>query len=126
MSRTLKRVVALACALAVAGPGTAVAASSPVTDCNAHGHLTQPYSVPQLRTALAQMPADVQEYTNCYNVIQGALLSQIPGGHAHASAPATVSSGSGLPTGVIVAIVVLALGAATSGAVAIRRRGASS
>lgn len=126
MTRMLKRLVALACAFFAAGPGGALAASSPVVaDCNAHGRLTQSYTVPQLRTALVQMPADVQEYTNCYNVVQSALLAKISGKHTNVSGSSASSGGSSLPTAVIVVIVVLALGGATAGAVAIRRRGTS-
>jgi hypothetical protein len=122
--RRLLALFGVACALTAAMPSVAAASSAAVTDCNAHGRLTHSYSTSELRTALVQMPADVQEYTNCYNIINQALLSQLSGGHTRAPATASGSSSSFLPTPVIVIIVVLALGGATAGAIAIRRRGA--
>lgn len=114
------------CALLLALPAAGAAGLSPTADCQAHGHLTQSYSTSQLRSSLVDMPADVQEYTNCYNVIQQKLEAQIPGGNIHGGASSSGSGGSFLPTPVIVVIVVLALGGATAGAVAIRRRGGGS
>lgn len=114
-------VIGISCALAATTPGAALAASSPaIADCTAHGRLTQHYSVAQLHNALSAMPADVQEYTNCYDVIQNALLAEIPG--KHKDAPSSSSGGSSVSTPVVAAIVVLALGGITAGAVAIRRR----
>ena len=126
MLRTLTAVAAVICALLLAVPAADAAGLSPTADCQAHGHLTQSYSTSQLRSSLVDMPADVQEYTNCYNVIQQKLEAQIPGGNIHGAASSSGSSGSFLPTPVIVVLVVLALGGATAGAVAIRRRGGSS
>ncbi len=121
MIRRLMVLVCVACALAVALPGVAFA-GSPTSDCNAHGRLTQHYSDSQLQTALAEMPADVQEYTNCYDVIHSALLAQISGIPGHAGTSSSDSGGSFLPTGVIVAIVVVVLVGTTAGAFAVRRR----
>jgi hypothetical protein len=126
MIRRLTASLAAVCALAAIAPAAQAATAAPTADCQAHGHLTQAYSITQLRTSLAQMPADVQEYTNCYSVIQSALLSQIPGRHGKPSNSSShSSSGSFLSTPVIIVIVVLALGGATAGAVAIRRRAGS-
>jgi hypothetical protein len=91
-----------------------------VADCNTNGRLTHSYSAAQLRNALATMPADIREYSPCYDVIQRALLQKIgklsPGGSSG-------SGGSFLPTWLIVVIVVLVLGGAGFGAVALRNRG---
>ena len=105
-------------------PATAQAARSPaVADCTAHGRLTQHYTVSQLHTALAQMPADVQEYTNCYAIIQRALLAGVsrPAGHRSDSGTSS-SGGSFLPTPVIVVIVLVALAGAAGLVFAARRR----
>lgn len=123
MIRTLTAVLGTICVLGALAPAAGAATPAPITDCTAHGHLTQTYSTSQLRTSLAQMPADVQEYTNCYDVIRSALLGGISGGHTPAGGSSSSSGGSFLPTPVIVVIVVLVLGGATAGAVAIRRRG---
>jgi hypothetical protein len=124
--RSFWRFIAVVGALAaLAGAPAALAAgsSNPVADCNAHATLTHHYSVDQLRKALSSMPADIKEYTNCYDVIQRALLAQL--GKSQPNSPNTSNSSSGdsfLPTPVIVVLVVLILAAVTFGAVALRRR----
>ena len=118
----------LSCALALAAPVAAGAAgadtpSAAISDCNDHGQLTAQYSAATLRAALAQMPADVREYTDCYDVIERQLFKELgqstPGA---AGTPASSSSGSGLPTWLLIVIVLLALAAVTFGALAVRRR----
>lgn len=114
---------ALVAAIAASSAAPAFAASSSaVSDCNAHGRLTQHYSVAQLRTALATMPADVQEYTNCYNVIQNQMLAQIPGHHGGAKDPGS-GGGSFISTPLLVALIVLVVGGGALAGVAIQRRG---
>ena len=112
-------------ALVVAAATPAVipasASASPVADCNSHGTLTQHYSVGELRTALATMPADIQEYTNCYAVIQRALLSQVSSSRSGGGQTSQSSSGSFLPVPVIVVLGVLGVSAAGFGIVALRR-----
>ena len=124
-------VLVLLCALALAVPLAAGAAgadtpSAAISDCNDHGQLTAQYSSATLRAALAQMPVDVREYTDCYDVIERQLFKQLgqstPGA---AGTPASSSSSSGLPTWLLIVIVLLALAAVTFGALAIRRRTAT-
>jgi hypothetical protein len=126
---TLAVVVCALCAgttLLLPAPFASAAGLSPaVADCNAHLRLTRHYSPAQLRGALSTMPADIKEYTNCYDVIQRALLAELGSVHDNGSAGAGGSGGSFLPTPVIVVIVLLALAAAVFGAVAIRRRGST-
>jgi hypothetical protein len=102
---------------------SAVAAgvSPPVADCSAHGTLSQHYTASELRNALATMPTDVQEYTNCPDVIRRALLAELgavsgPGGGGGGS------GGSFLPGWVIAVLVVLVLAGAAAGAMAFRNR----
>jgi hypothetical protein len=98
------------------------AAQTPVVaDCNAHARLTQHYSDGQLRTALSTMPADVKEYTDCYDVIQRALLAQIGSSHQNGGG-GQGSGGSFLPTPLIVVLVVLVLGTGAFVALSARRR----
>jgi hypothetical protein len=123
--RRLCTALAVACALGAAiGSASAVAATAPaVSDCNSHGSLTRHYSTAELQTALSTMSADVKEYTDCYDVINRTLLSQLGTPHARGDVSSQASGGSFLPTPVIVVLVLLALAAATLGALAIRRRG---
>jgi hypothetical protein len=120
LRRTLTLLALGVSTLAVVPP--AVAASSAVTDCSSHGRLTQHYTVGQLRTALDTMPADVQEYTNCYTVIHDQILAQIPGRHAGVAD----SSGGGssfLSTPLLVVLIVLLVGGGALAGLAIQRRG---
>lgn len=119
----------LAASAGIAAPALAAGQSPAVTDCNAHGRLTHPYTAKQLQTALSTMPADIKEYTDCYDVIQRALLAKVgaqhksgSGGAVSGSSGSSGSGGSFLPTPVIIVIVVLVLAAATFGALALRRR----
>jgi hypothetical protein len=84
--------------------------------------LTTSYSVSQLRAALESMPADEKEYTNCYSEIQRALLAKLPASRHQSGKSDSTDSGSFFSTPVIIAIVVIALGGASAGGVALRRR----
>ena len=132
MIRTFFIQVALVCAIGTAaavlsGPAAASpSVSQVIVDCNSHGKLTGHYSAALLRTALRTMPADVTEYTNCYDIIQSALLAQVSSSdNAGPRGSRSGSSGPFLPTPLIVVLVLLVLAAAGFGAVAIRRRGSS-
>src|SRR6201986_3717652 len=129
MMRRLVTSLLVACALSAAVPAVAAAQSGggtgaqAITDCNDNGTLTGHYSADALRQALATMPADVREYTDCYDVIEKQLFAQI--GTSSTSGPGSAGSSSGgsvLPTWLLIVIVVLALAALTFGALAIRRR----
>lgn len=116
--------LAVLTACAILTPTALAAQTRVVADCNSHGRLTGQYSVLQLRDALSTMPPDIKEYTNCYDVIQRALLAQLGGLHQGATGGSSQGSGgSFLPTPLIVVLVALALGAAGFGAAAVRRRG---
>lgn len=127
MLRKAPTVLALACALAtcttLAYPGAAAAGSLPpaVVDCNAHSKLTRHYSAGELRIALARMPPSITEYTVCYDVIERQLLSEI-GAQKLSGGASGGSGGSFLPAPVLAAVIVLALGAASLGVLALRRR----
>jgi hypothetical protein len=96
-----------------------------IADCNSHGKLTQHYSVTQLHTALSTMPADVQEYTDCYNVIQNQLQAQVAGRKVDPT-NASSSGGGGLSTPLIIVLVVLVVGGGALAGVALQRRGGAS
>ncbi len=109
-------------ALVLPGSGAFAAAQSPViADCNAHSQLTAHYTVAQLRTALNTMPPTVKEYTNCYDVINRALLAQVGSGSGGGSA-GKGSGGSFLPAWLIVALVLLIVGGGGYAFLAYRRQ----
>lgn len=101
-----------------AAPGNAI-----INDCEANGVLTHQYSVAQLRQALSGMSATTKEYTDCFDVIQGALAKARRSGGTGSTGGS--SGGSFLPTPVIVILVILILAALTLGAIALRRRSGS-
>jgi hypothetical protein len=113
---------ALVCAFALlltAAP--ALAAQNPVvTDCNVHGQLTQHYTAGQLRNALNTMPPTVKEYTNCYDLINTALLAQVGTGSGGTAGKS--SGGSFLPVWLIVVLVALILGGGGYAFLAFRRQ----
>jgi hypothetical protein len=122
MSRRSVQRIALACALSagcLCAPSSASALSPAVADCNQHAALTRTYSVAELKTALATMPADIREYTDCYDVIQRTLLGRLGQQHGAGSGQ---GGGSFLPTGVVVVLVLLGLSAVSFAVVALQRR----
>jgi hypothetical protein len=90
-----------------------------VADCNAHGQLLHHYTVQELQTALATMPADIKQYTSCPDVIDHQLLVQL--GKLPGSGGSGSGGGSFLPVWLIVVLVLLVAGGAAFGAVAVRR-----
>ncbi|MCW2990944.1 MAG: hypothetical protein JWM73_1538 [Solirubrobacterales bacterium] len=80
-------VVAL-CLLTPVSPALASGADV-LRDCNDHGRLTKEYSQREYRQALAQIPSDLKQYTDCENIIRRAQLGQpvSPGGDANAGNP---------------------------------------
>jgi hypothetical protein len=124
MTRRLS-VLIVAIAVAATSLVAAVPASArltkPVEDCNAHTQLTQTYTPGQLRQALNTMPADIKEYTNCYDVIQRQLLADIGG--IKSSAGNTGGGGSSfLPTPLLIVLGALVVAAGGFAVVARRQR----
>jgi len=108
--------------VAIAAGATSDTPSQAIADCYSHSQLTAHYSTGTLRQALVQMPADVREYSDCFDVIERQLFAQQGGGSGSSGTPAASSSGSVIPTPLLIVIVLLALAAVTFGALAIRRR----
>jgi hypothetical protein len=119
-SAVIAAVAVLAVGLLAAAPASA-ALSGAVADCNTHTRLTQTYTAAELRTALNTMPADVKEYTDCYDVIQRALLADIGGIKADGSGSGDGGS-SFLPTPLLIVLGVLVVGAGVFAVIAYRRR----
>jgi hypothetical protein len=120
MSRLRLICVALAVAATLSlGTGDALAISPVLTDCQHHPNgLTQHYSLAELRSALASIPADVREYSGCVNIIQTQIFRQSTG----KLPPATGGSGSSVLVPVIIVLLVILLGGGGA-AYLVRRRG---
>ena len=130
----MKRMTQLVCALCLgaalamtAAPVTPALAKKPpsakqlgneaVKDCYSHGRLTRHYTKAELRTALAVMPAYVQQYSDCQSVLESALAN----GTVKANGTGG-GGGSSISAPVIIAIVVVVLAIVTFGGILIRRR----
>jgi hypothetical protein len=99
------------------GGGASTAAGNRVlNDCGAHGQLTRVYTRAELEKALSQMSASTKQYTNCYDVVQQALLHNVKDGSGGGG------SSSSTTTIVIIVVVVLVVLAAIFGGLAVRRR----
>jgi hypothetical protein len=110
----------LAAMLTIGAAASARGLTKVVADCNAHTRLTATYTPAQLRQALNTMPSDIKEYTNCYDVIQRQLLSEIGG--IKAGSGSWGGGSSFLPTPLLIVLGVLVVAAAGFAVVARRRR----
>jgi hypothetical protein len=86
LRRLLAAAVLSVCLLVPAGSALASGADV-LKDCNNNGHLTKTYTQKELHQALAQMPADLREYSDCANIIRQAELG-LGGGGTNSSNPA--------------------------------------
>ncbi|HEY2637762.1 MAG TPA: hypothetical protein VGI54_10260 [Solirubrobacteraceae bacterium] len=96
--RRLVAVITLLCALSI--PATALAGGggdAVLRDCVQHGSLTKTYTQAQYQDALDNMPADLQEYSNCAEVIAQAKRSAAA--KAHSPNKSGGSSNAGTPGG---------------------------
>jgi hypothetical protein len=91
--RVVPKLLVLAVLAMLALPSSATAAN-PVIDCARDGDLDKTYSNAELRNALDRIPGDLDEYSNCREVIAGAFSGGSDKGEGRPSAGA---DGSALP-----------------------------
>ncbi len=98
----MRRVLPLIVAVAALLPAAAAHASGAavIRDCTLDGKLDKSYSQKELRQALASIPSDVDEYTDCRDVIRAAQLAAATGGGSNGGSgtsggAATGSTGGG-------------------------------
>jgi hypothetical protein len=100
----MRRAILLTLLLTLVGAAVAHAsATSVIRDCTLDGVLQGSYTQKELRGALANLPSDVDEYTNCRDIIRAAQLAGGSGGgggtgSTPAATPGTSDSPS-TPTG---------------------------
>src|ERR1051325_7740025 len=93
----IRHILTLLCAVTalLVLPGLAQARPQQVIrDCAQDGKLYHHYSMSDLKSALKKLPTDVDEYTNCRDVINQAE-EQGSGGNAHGSSHGPVSGAGG-------------------------------
>jgi hypothetical protein len=93
MRRVIAAISALCCAL-LAAPAWAGSGDAVIRDCAQHGKLTRTYTQAQYADALANLPADLDEYSNCRQVISAAKRKASQGGGTTGT-----TGGGGTPTG---------------------------
>jgi hypothetical protein len=71
--RVVPKLVVLAVLAVLALPGAAIA--SPLMDCAQDGDLDKHYSNAELRNSLDHIPSELDEYSNCRDVMAGAITS---------------------------------------------------
>jgi hypothetical protein len=69
--RAATRLLVVAVLAVLALPGGAMA--NPIRDCNDDGDLDKQYSNSELRKALDELPTDLDEYSNCREILSGAI-----------------------------------------------------
>jgi hypothetical protein len=72
----------------------ASAMADPITDCNTDGDLDQKWSNKELRDAIEDLPTDLDEYSNCREILSGAITS---GSDKGGNRPTLGADGSPLP-----------------------------
>jgi hypothetical protein len=90
--RAATRLLVLAVLAVLALPGSAMA--NPILDCNDDGDLDKPYKNKQLRQALDDLPTDLDEYSNCREILSGAITS---GSDKGGNRPTVGTDGTALP-----------------------------
>jgi hypothetical protein len=92
VTRAATRLLVLAVLALLALPGSTMA--NPARDCSLDGKLDKQYSNGELRKALDNLPTDVDEYTNCREIISGAVTGRSDKGGGR---PTAGADGSALP-----------------------------
>lgn len=86
LRRPLKAAAVIASVLLLPVTPALASGADVILDCNDNGRLTRKYTQKEYRQALAQMPADVRQYTDCENIIRRAQLG-LPSYAANAANP---------------------------------------
>lgn len=89
MLRRLTAAAVVALSLLVPAPAALASGADVLIDCNDNGRLTKEYTQKEYREALAKMPADLKQYTDCENIIRRAQRGEpgSTGGSANAGTP---------------------------------------
>jgi hypothetical protein len=92
VTQAATRVLVLAVLALLALPATAMA--NPIRDCTNDGDLDKEYSNAELRKALDNLPTDQDEYSNCREILSGAITdgSDEGGGRPEARGGATTGA----------------------------------
>lgn len=98
MRRAIAAISALSCAL-LAAPAWAGSGDAVIRDCAQHGKLTKTYTQAQYADALANLPADLDEYSNCRQVISAAKRKASLGGTTGTTGGGGTPSGGGTSSG---------------------------
>ncbi|MDX6665963.1 MAG: hypothetical protein QOG68_2169 [Solirubrobacteraceae bacterium] len=89
MLRRQTAAASVALCLLLPAPSALASGSDVILDCNNNGRLSKKYTQKEYRQALAQMPADIKQYTDCEGIIRRAQLglANSTGGQASGNNP---------------------------------------
>lgn len=93
MIRAATSLLVLAVLALLALPGSAMA-DDPITDCNTDGDLDKQWPNSKLRKAIDDLPTDLDEYSNCRELLTNAITS---GSDKGGNRPTLGADGSPLP-----------------------------
>jgi len=89
----VRRGIVIAVAVCLLAPAAALASGQAViTDCTDDGQLSNKYSQKDYASALADIPTDVDEYTDCRDVIKRAQTGGTGGGSGGSGGPGGTGS----------------------------------
>src|SRR5918997_6078742 len=92
--RAATSLLVLAVLALLALPGSAMAQNPAIADCNDNGVLDKTYNNKQLRQAIEDLPTDLDEYSNCRELLTNAITS---GSDRGGNRPTVGADGSPLP-----------------------------
>src|ERR671914_1378114 len=92
--RAATSLLVLAVLALLALPGGAMAQNPAIADCNDNGVLDKKYNNKQLRQAIEDLPTDLDEYSNCRELLTNAITS---GSDRGGNRPTVGADGSPLP-----------------------------
>jgi hypothetical protein len=93
---SMLRLAAISLAVSLLAPALARASGDDVIkDCTHNGQLTKTYTQKEYDQALANLPADVDEYGDCRQIIRDAQLAAAGGGNGSTGGPAGSIPGVG-------------------------------
>lgn len=95
MRRCLPPILALACALVVAVPAQGASSTRLYDDCQDNGVIDGTYTQAEYQKALAGLPSDLDQYTDCRDLLRRAQLAAAGNRNPPAGGSGSGSAGGG-------------------------------
>lgn len=95
MRRCLPPILALVCALFVAAPAQGASSTRLYDDCQDNGVIDGTYTQAEFQKALAGLPSDLDQYTDCRDLLRRAQLAAAGRGKGGGSGSGSAGGGAG-------------------------------